>query len=107
MSEHKSVTSPTVKAINDHFPGRAHAMRRNSGRVKYRIDLGEAGTPDIEVMLRGGRTLWIETKTPEGELRPTQVTWHARARQLGHTVVIARSPQQAVNLVHDALRGRL
>ena len=51
----------------------------------------EAGTPDILVIGSEGRTMWLEVKGPLGKLSPRQHAWHARARELGHTVVVVQS----------------
>ena len=55
-----------------------------------------AGTPDRLVMLPVGRMYWIETKAPDGRLRPVQRVWHARALAMG-IVVTVLSSTEAVN----------
>jgi hypothetical protein len=80
---------------------RVHAMRRNAGRTRRGIVLGEPGTPDIEVMLPRKRVLWIELKRPDGKgkIRDTQTDWHQRAAQLEHEVIVCESVQDAINAV--------
>lgn len=69
-------------------------IRINSGQIKKGrsvIHLAPAGTPDLLFPLHDGRSLWVETKTPAGKLRPEQVTMHDELRGRGHVVLVARS----------------
>ncbi len=84
-----------------------HPMRRNAGKRRSRSPNGcEPGTPDIEVMLPGGRVVWLELKTAEGNPSDVQTEWHAMARSMGHTVHVVRSVEEAVGAVVDALEAR-
>jgi len=51
----------------------------------------EPGTPDILVLGPRGSFLWLEVKGPLGKLSPKQHEWHARAKELGHSVVVVQS----------------
>jgi len=51
-------------------------FRLNSGRVRHNVRMCQAGTPDIEAISPEGRVVWIETKTPEGELSAAQIEMH-------------------------------
>lgn len=82
-----------------------HPMRRNSGR-RGNVQMCEPGTPDIEVMLPGGRVAWLELKTPTGKARDTQKAWHARAARFGHVVHVVRSVDEAVAAVRIAMGNR-
>lgn len=90
-----------VLAVLARIP-RIHVLRMNAGRLKGRV-LGEEGTPDVLVMLPGGKALWIELKTEKGKLRPAQEQWHGMARGLEHPVHVVREPQDAINIVREAL----
>lgn len=80
-----------------------HVLRLNAGATVIRsgttsrvIHGVEPGTPDLLVMLPGGRVLWLELKTARGRLSPAQQAWHERARRMGHTVEVVRDVQSAV-----------
>ena len=106
MSETSAVTGPIVKALND---AGYWAIRLNSGeakRGKYRIKMCPSGTPDILVLLSGGRCLWVETKDVKKdyhkEQQANQGDFHERLEGLGHRVVVAR----CLDDVLAALEGR-
>jgi hypothetical protein len=68
----------------------------------------EAGTPDRLVMLPPGNMYWIETKAPKGQLRPVQVVWHQRAREMGIEVAVLSSTAEVEDWVkthRDLPRG--
>ena len=106
MSETSAVTGPIVKALNE---AGYWAIRLNSGeakRGKYRIKMCPSGTPDILVLLSGGRCLWVETKDVKKdyhkEQQVNQLAFHLELTRLGHTVLIAR----CLDDVLAALEGR-
>lgn len=106
MSE-SDLLRATLRAI-EWLPG-VHALRLNAGltvlgtgKNKRAIKGCEPGTPDIEVMLMGGRVIWLECKTPKGRLSKSQVAWHAMASKLGHRVRVVRSVDEAVAAVREA-----
>ena len=47
---------------------------------------GTLGVPDRIILADRGRVFFVEVKRPGGKPRPSQIAWHARAAQLGHTV---------------------
>lgn len=99
MNETREITSIAVKALN-RVPDVA-AYRMNSGVVPTRggfMHGAPAGTPDILAIVLG-HAVWIETKTPVGELSETQKTEHRRLQRLGHLVFVARSSHEAVEFV--------
>jgi len=109
MSE-RELQRAIIHAIE--LSGLGHPIRMNAGTMwaankstgkaaPYRV--GEAGTPDILVMLTQGQVVWFEVKTAKGKLQPSQVAWHERARGMGHAVFIVRSQQEAL----AALTGRV
>lgn len=99
MSDENDLKSAVLKALK--LIPRVHPMRRNAGRTRRGVVLGEKGQPDIEVMLPRKRVLWIELKRPDGKgkVRDTQTDWHAMAAELQHEVVIIESVQDAINAV--------
>ncbi len=85
--------------------GRIKVLRHNAGR-RGGVTLGAKGTPDIQVLLRGGKTVWLEVKRPGNWKRSTnpktvaaQAKWKAEAAALEHTVVIVQSVQDAITAV--------
>lgn len=90
------------------LPG-VRPMRRNAGLTvlqtatsRRAIKGCEPGTPDVEVMLSGGRVVWLELKTATGRVTPTQAAWHERARAMGHTVHVVRTVDEAMAAVRAA-----
>lgn len=84
--------------------------RVHSGKVKVRggwMQLADEGTPDHVVSCPDGRTIWLETKTEEGDLSEAQKEWHARARRIGHAVAVVRSPREAFLSVNQRSRELL
>lgn len=66
------------------------------------VSFGLKGSADILGLLRGGRFLAIETKTPAGRLRPEQLAFQRMVESLGGLYVIARSVSDAVSAVEGA-----
>ena len=88
------------------LPSLCHALRLNAGatviqtgETRRMIRGCEPGTPDILVMLDGGRCVWLELKTPNGRVTQTQRSWHALAARRGHRVVIVRTVHEAIDAV--------
>ena len=89
-----------------------HVLRLNAGLTvvqgqdgKRRAIRGvEPGTPDLMVLVQGGRVVWLEAKTARGRLSKSQKQWHDKARGLGHDVYVVRSVQDAEKAV--GLEGR-
>ena len=97
-----------IMAALNLMPG-VHVLRLNAGvtligegKGRRAIRGVEAGTPDLLVMLRDGRVLWLEAKTPIGRVSPAQKQWHAQAAKLGHAVLVVRDVQQAIDAVREA-----
>ena len=71
-------------------------IRMNAGLArsfdcKRVIHLAQKGTPDLLLVGPSGQTVFVETKARRGRLSPEQAEMHARLRDLGHTVIVARS----------------
>lgn len=63
-----------------------------------------AGLPDLMV-LRGGRVVFIEVKTPSGRTSKVQDVVIAKIQRYGVPVCVARSPEEALEFVSDHLPG--
>jgi hypothetical protein len=93
--------------------GRIKVIRQQSGTLKGgRIKLGKKGTPDVQVLLPNGRSMFLELKKPDGKkgrrasgdaTRIAQEAWHASALKLGHVVHIFDNATDAVHAVIAAL----
>lgn len=77
--------------------------RQNSGTVfagNRMIKLGEAGLPDIIIVIPpGGRLLGMEVKSEKGKLRPDQIAFREKAEQCGARYVVVRSLKDAMEAV--------
>lgn len=85
--------------------GRCKVLRHNAGR-RGGVTMGERGRPDIQVLVRDGKNVWLETKRPGNWKRSSnpktieaQAKWKAEAEALGHIVHIVQSVQDVVSLV--------
>ena len=66
-------------------------IRLNAGKARHNVRLAPSGTPDLLVIGKKGRVLWVEVKREDGKLRDSQVEMHKALADLGHLVVVARS----------------
>jgi hypothetical protein len=73
-------------AVESHLRRRIKAM----GGESYKLVPAHAGLPDRMVLMPGGRIYLVELKADSGALRPVQVIWHERARELGTEVVVLK-----------------
>lgn len=83
-----------------------HVERVNSGKVPTRNGYftgASAGTPDTVVVSPYG---WLETKTPEGKLRPKQREWHEKARRDGVRVAVVLTVRDALAVVMGWKKAR-
>lgn len=104
----------TAEAISGRWP-ELHLLFAvpNGGRRSARAgaDLKreglKPGVPDLCLPIaRGGYFgLWIEMKTPKGRVSAEQAEWHANLVAQNHRVFVARSAQDAVNVIADYLRS--
>ena len=71
----------------------------NAWTNRYNIvgDHHVAGLPDIEVFLRGGRTVFIELKSKDGKLSPAQEAMLAKLAELGFEAFVARDVETVQN----------
>lgn len=81
-----------LQALRAH-PAIAWCERQNSGAAKVGgrfIRFGWPGCPDIVGMLKDGRFLGVECKSPTGKLRPEQAVFLERIRFAGGVAFMAR-----------------
>ena len=63
-----------------------------------------AGIPDLQIVLDGGRVIWIELKKRKGgRVSPAQKEIHERLISLGHTVIIGYGAKDAMEKMKIAL----
>ncbi len=98
-----------LSALGWRFKGRARFWRNQSGALPTAkggfVRFGEVGAPDILGIVRGGRMVCLEVKTATGRVSPLQRAWLDEARELGAVVGVARSVDEALQLVEGALAG--
>lgn len=97
-----------VRAVLDALSARGYwNWRVNSGATviksaKYGdrfLSGAPKGSPDIFVVLRGGKLAGIECKTATGKQNPNQKAWEQKAAKHGVRYGIARSVSDALALV--------
>ena len=79
-------------------------IRMNTGNVQTQsgtyIRCGVKGMSDL-LFVGQGYIAWIEVKTPTGKPSPEQIKFINRMRQLGHRAGIARSVEEALDIVNN------
>ena len=96
----------TLLALGSHPDCRV--WRNNTGRLPDPrngrwISFGLKGSADILGIIKGGRFLAIETKTPTGRLRPEQVAFRTMVTAMGGLYVLARSTDDAISAVEGGV----
>lgn len=80
-----------------------YVERRNSGAVRTQagglVRLAPVGTPDLALVLPGGRAGFVEVKRPGERPTPAQAEKHAELRGYGAVVVVAHSVDEALELL--------
>jgi len=71
------------------------------GGVSVKIMPVVAGTPDRLILLPGGRMYLVETKAPDGKIRPVQRVWHKRAADIGVEVTVLSSIEEVLDWLRD------
>jgi hypothetical protein len=61
-------------------------VERVGGRAPKWVSPGQRGVPDRLVILPGGRTVYVEMKSPGKPLNPLQERWAKILQSLGHEV---------------------
>lgn len=105
----RSLERPILRSILEALERRRYFhWRANSGMQviaatdtsKRKVIRGAiAGTPDILVLLPGGRLLGLEVKSPTGTQQESQKLWQARAEALGAGYALVRSAAEALRAV--------
>lgn len=80
--------------IVTHYPAGGLRTKREAALLKAMGVV--AGVPDIIVWGDHGRTWFLEVKAPGGSLSPEQRSVIAQLAELGHTVAVVRSVDEAL-----------
>lgn len=84
---------------------RGIVIRMNSGVFKTAdgrsVKQGIPGMPDLLWVGPDGKTAWIEVKTDRGRVAENQQRFIDRLQSMGHKACIARSVQDALNLIGE------
>lgn len=64
----------------------------------YPISIGIVGMADLTLFAKGGKTIFIEVKTPSGRLSEGQKRFRQTVTELGFDYVIIRSMKEAEEL---------
>ena len=63
---------------------------------KLKLEGVLSGTPDIQILLPNGKTVFIEMKKQKGgKLSPEQIDFINKSQSLGHTVIVANGCNEA------------
>jgi hypothetical protein len=81
-----------------HIPNGGSRSSRIEGNL-LKAQGVKAGVPDLFVLLPNGHTLWIEMKTPKGDVRKEQKQFMQQAALLGHAVHIIRTIEDFQTLI--------
>lgn len=89
----------------------AHLIKRvkeAGGTTKKWTSPGNAGVPDRIVFFPEGRIFFVETKSPTGDLRPTQVVQHRNINSYGHVVFVLKTKKEVDDWVwyQQTVKGR-
>lgn len=77
-------------------------MRNNVGRFYtsngYPIAVGVPGMADLTLFAQGGKTIFVEIKTPTGKLSEQQKRFKTAVERLGFEYIVMRSKEEATAL---------
>lgn len=63
---------------------------------KLKLEGVLSGTPDIQILLPNGKSVFIEMKKEKGgKLSPEQIDFISKSQSLGHTVIVANGCSEA------------
>jgi hypothetical protein len=95
--------------------GKLTYIRNNTGQAEYedrqnpekkrKVNYGRPDSPDILIFIKGGITLFFECKSSDGKVRPGQVKFGQRLKDLGHRSYVLRDPQTAMDIINEAIKG--
>jgi hypothetical protein len=80
-------------------------VKARDGWCAKMIDAGRRGAPDRECRFPGPQIIFVETKAPDGKLRPLQREYHADLRKLGYIVLVLWTVGQVEKFFSDYDRG--
>lgn len=96
---------PQLRALLAGHPAAEQAMAiLDRNRVHYGLHNGSADLCGL--IGPAGRFVSFELKSEAGALRPDQILWQARMRELGALAEVVRSPGQASLYIDEARRGQ-
>jgi len=78
----------------------ALVFRMNAGKTTHNVTPVPNGTPDLLVITRQGKTIWIEVKNEKGALRKSQVDMIFDLNFRKQDIIIARSLEQVQEYVN-------
>ena len=73
---------------------------------KLKLEGVLSGTPDIQILLPNGKSVFIEMKKEKGgKLSPNQLSFIDKSQSLGHTVLVANGCNDASKKLIDYLKS--
>jgi hypothetical protein len=89
-------------SVEDHL---VDCVSELGGWAAKMIDKGRRGAPDRECRFPGGKTIYVETKAPNGVLKRWQAEYHKDLERYGYVVLVLWTIQQVNEFVIDYDRG--
>lgn len=73
---------------------------------KLKLEGVLSGTPDIQILLPNGKSVFIEMKKQKGgKLSPEQIDFISKSQSLGHTVIVANGCNEASKKIIEFLKS--
>jgi len=73
---------------------------------KLKLEGVLSGTPDIQILLPNGKSVFIEMKKQKGgRLSPAQIDFINKSQSLGHTVIVANGCNEASKKFIELLKS--
>ena len=86
---------PIQKQIIDYLKSLDYiVIRHNAGHARNNIKLSPDGTPDLQVIMFHGLSIWIEVKKPGKTSTPIQVERQEELRSHGQWVIEVHSLEE-------------
>lgn len=111
-----AIVARILLALTKHCSGVCVAWRQNTGAVRMPggprgvrdrfVRFGRPGAADITGILADGRRLEIEVKTASGKPSPEQFRFQEQIEAMGGVYILARSDEEAVAGVLQAMNRR-
>lgn len=75
--------------------------KRDPREAKKLVSTGmHKGVADLHLLIDGGITIFLETKTETGTQKPDQVVWEKTVKDLGFTYIIFRSLNEFKQIIY-------